>query len=289
MSGRLHELPPRSRPLAVVLDPAPVACVDEDAWYRAQLAWFTADFKGNPWTLRGCVVGDDALFDDAAARSGFPVATGAVIPPRGRLWEPSDNVARWLPAVEARMAHRWGRGGRLLEGAASSAASSEPASSEEGGVGTGRSRRRRDPQMPGVSTSGAAPVGTRCAPRCGGGGSWRWTRTRRVSRDAPLLAEAHGVGDRVAPSAWTWNGRTRHVFERSARGPHLVVARPMRGRPPSIGRRSFDTNASTTWAPPRSRFDGEEPVRASSWRSTVSAEASWRSPRSRRCSPRARR
>ena len=109
MSGRLHELPPRSRPLAVVLDPAPVACVDEDAWYRAQLAWFTADFKGNPWTLRGCVVGDDALFDDAAARSGFPVATGAVNPTaRGRLWEPSDNVARWLPAVEARMAHRWG-------------------------------------------------------------------------------------------------------------------------------------------------------------------------------------
>ena len=64
MSGRLHELPPRSRPLAVVLDPAPGTCEDVESWYRAQLAWFGADFKGNPWTMRGCIVGHDALFAD---------------------------------------------------------------------------------------------------------------------------------------------------------------------------------------------------------------------------------
>ena len=44
MSGRLHELPPRSKPLAVVLDPAPGTCEDVESWYRAQLAWFGADF-----------------------------------------------------------------------------------------------------------------------------------------------------------------------------------------------------------------------------------------------------
>ena len=200
MSGRLHELPPRSRPLAVVLDPPPVACVDEDAWYRAQLAWFTADFKGNPWTLRGCVVGDDALFDDAAARSGFPVATGAVDPTaRGRLWEPSDNVARWLPAVEARMAHRWGRGGRLLEGAASSdAASSEAASSEE------EPASEPDDHNDDATRPLCVDLG------CGAGrdavyAALRGWRVLALDSDAKglarcaALAEAHGVGDRVAP------------------------------------------------------------------------------------------
>ena len=188
MSGRLHELPPRSRPLAVVLDPAPVACADEDAWYRAQLAWFTADFKGNPWTLRGCVVGDDALFDDAAARSGFPVATGAANP-TARLWEPSDNVARWLPAVEARMAHRWGRGGRLLEGAMSS--EEEPASEPDD--------HNDDATRPLCVDLG-----------CGAGrdavyAALRGWRVLALDSDAKglarcaALAEAHGVGDRVAP------------------------------------------------------------------------------------------
>ena len=198
MSGRLHELPPRSRPLAVVLDPAPVACVDEDAWYRAQLAWFTADFKGNPWTLRGCVVGDDALFDDAAARSGFPVATGAANP-TARLWEPSDNVARWLPAVEARMAHRWGRGGRLLEGAASSdAASSEAASSEE------EPASEPDDHNDDATRPLCVDLG------CGAGrdavyAALRGWRVLALDSDAKglarcaALAEAHGVGDRVAP------------------------------------------------------------------------------------------
>ena len=199
MSGRLHELPPRSRPLAVVLDPAPVACVDEDAWYRAQLAWFTADFKGNPWTLRGCVVGDDALFDDAAARSGFPVATGAVNPTaRGRLWEPSDNVARWLPAVEARMAHRWGRGGRLLEGAMSS--EEEPASSEEEPASSEAAASGPDDDDPPLLVD----LG------CGAGrdavyAALRGWRVLALDSDAKglarcaALAEAHGVGDRVAP------------------------------------------------------------------------------------------
>ena len=198
MSGRLHELPPRSRPLAVVLDPAPVACVDEDAWYRAQLAWFTADFKGNPWTLRGCVVGDDALFDDAAARSGFPVATGAANP-TARLWEPSDNVARWLPAVEARMAHRWGRGGRLLEGAASSkAASSEAASSEE------EPASEPDDHNDDATRPLCVDLG------CGAGrdavyAALRGWRVLALDSDAKglarcaALAEAHGVRDRVAP------------------------------------------------------------------------------------------
>ena len=119
MSGRLHELPPRSKPLAVVLDPAPGTCEDVESWYRAQLAWFGADFKGNPWTMRGCLVGHDALFIDHAPAAGFPVAQGVVTPMRrGRLWEPSDNVARWLPKVEARMGpSSWGAGGLLLEGA----------------------------------------------------------------------------------------------------------------------------------------------------------------------------
>ena len=202
MSGRLHELPPRSRPLAVVLDPAPVACADEDAWYRAQLAWFTADFKGNPWTLRGCVVGDDALFDDAAARSGFPVATGAVIPTaRGRLWEPSDNVARWLPEVEARMAHRWGRGGRLLEGAArDEGASSEPSSSA--------ASEPDDDDDDDDDDDATRPLCVDLG--CGAGrdavyAALRGWRVLALDSDAKglarcaALAEAHGVGNRVAP------------------------------------------------------------------------------------------
>ena len=99
LDGRLHELPPRGTPLCVLL--APPDGEDDSATFEAQLRVFAADFKSNPWRVESAFVPGDALFLEIATRAGARVASGAAPrEARGRLWEPSDAVARWLPRIE---------------------------------------------------------------------------------------------------------------------------------------------------------------------------------------------
>lgn len=104
LDGRLHELPPRSTPMAVLLDQPAEGL--EDQSYINQLSTFAADFKQRPWNVTFVFVanpgGEDGLFDTVAKEACVEVQTGIVHPhEKGRLWEPSDMVARWLPRIEA--------------------------------------------------------------------------------------------------------------------------------------------------------------------------------------------
>jgi SAM-dependent methyltransferase len=113
LDGRLHELPPRGTPLCVLL--APPDGEDDSATFEAQLRVFAADFKSRPWRVENAFVPDpafigtssepsqsaDALFLGIAQSAGVRVVAGAEPrQARGRLWEPSDAVARWLPRIE---------------------------------------------------------------------------------------------------------------------------------------------------------------------------------------------
>lgn len=101
--SRQPELPPRSRLLAILLCPG----VDSPA-YDVQAAVFNADFKGHPWNVWGFFVPTAQLFTEAAPRAGIEVQSGPTHPrERGRLWEPSDMVERWLPRLEQRMGVSW--------------------------------------------------------------------------------------------------------------------------------------------------------------------------------------
>ena len=101
LDGRLHELPPRGTPLSVLLKQPDGP--DDAATFEAQLRVFAADFKSNPWRVESAFVPGDALFLEIATRAGARVASGAAPrEARGRLWEPSDAVARWLPRIERR-------------------------------------------------------------------------------------------------------------------------------------------------------------------------------------------
>lgn len=250
MSGRLHELPPRSKPLAVVLDPAPGTCEDVESWYRAQLAWFGADFKGNPWTMRGCIVGDDALFIDHAPAAGFPVAQGVVTPMRrGRLWEPSDNVARWLPKVEARMGpSSWGAGGLLLEGAGVGQSGGDGNGDGEGGEGD-------------AGTEQGRPLCIDLG--CGAGrdavyAALRGWRVLALDSDAKglarcgQLATVHGVRHRVAP--------VRVDLEKTA--PKEVFDAVSRTPWGSLVRGCVDWNAGAGMGKQGAEMSGCGPVRA---------------------------
>ena len=64
LDGRLHELPPRSKPLAVVLARAPSP--------EEQARVFAADFKGLPWRVRAFFLPDPSLFD---AHARAPAST----------------------------------------------------------------------------------------------------------------------------------------------------------------------------------------------------------------------
>ena len=122
IDGRLHELPPRSVALAIVLRGGVTqdggddlregeedgASSSSSSSHRAQIAKFRSDFKGLPWNVWGFFVASDALFERAAPAAGVDVLAGEVRPiDRGRLWEPSDLVARWLPRLEKRMRDAW--------------------------------------------------------------------------------------------------------------------------------------------------------------------------------------
>ena len=94
-------LPPRTQPFVLIADPR----VDVDA----QIARFSQDFKGVPWMLDACFVGDDAFFDACAAADDARVRVVrrecgrdvACVPrERLRLWSPSPELATWLPRVE---------------------------------------------------------------------------------------------------------------------------------------------------------------------------------------------
>ena len=111
LDGRLHELPPRGTPLAVLLKQPDGP--DDAATFEAQLRVFAADFKSRPWRVESVFVSDpgssrsrdsrDSLFLGIAQSAGVDVVSGAVPRnERGRLWEPSDAVARWLPRIERR-------------------------------------------------------------------------------------------------------------------------------------------------------------------------------------------
>lgn len=107
LDGRLHELPPRGTPLAVLLRQPDGP--DDGATFEAQLRVFAADFKSRPWRVESAFVpdpiqsasGSDSLFLGIAQSAGVGVVSGAEPRnARGRLWEPSDAVARWLPRIE---------------------------------------------------------------------------------------------------------------------------------------------------------------------------------------------
>ena len=109
LDGRLHELPPRGTPLSVLLKQPDGP--DDAATFEAQLRVFAADFKSRPWRVESVFVPDpgssrfrdsrDSLFLGIAQSAGVDVVSGAVPRnERGRLWEPSDAVARWLPRIE---------------------------------------------------------------------------------------------------------------------------------------------------------------------------------------------
>ena len=117
LDGRLHELPPRGTPLCVLLKQPDGE--DDGATFEAQLRVFAADFKSRPWRVECAFVPDpanardrdprassepesaDALFLGIAQSAGVRVVAGAEPREnRGRLWEPSDAVARWLPRIE---------------------------------------------------------------------------------------------------------------------------------------------------------------------------------------------
>lgn len=107
LDGRLHELPPRGTPLAVLLRQPDGP--EDGATFEAQMRVFAADFKSRPWRVEYAFVpdpissasGSDSLFLEIAQSAGVGVVSGAEPRnKRGRLWEPSDAVARWLPRIE---------------------------------------------------------------------------------------------------------------------------------------------------------------------------------------------
>ena len=181
LDGRLHELPPRSKPLAVVLARAPSP--------EEQARVFAADFKGLPWRVRAFFLPSPELFDAHARAAGVDVRSGEVHPrDRGHLWEPSDMVARWLPRLEARMARAW-NAEALLAGASPSS----PSPSPESDLADETSRPL------------CVDVG------CGAGRDAVWAAMRgwrvlALDSDArglarcAALAETHGVARRVFPT-----------------------------------------------------------------------------------------
>ena len=112
--GNAHALPPRTMPFVLITDPT-----NEDDLF-AQARRFERDFKGVGWRLRAAFEGTDAFFDacksasverDGAGTSSssssssgglLEVVSGEVeAKDRLRLWEPSPELARWLPRAEA--------------------------------------------------------------------------------------------------------------------------------------------------------------------------------------------
>jgi len=184
LDGRLHELPPRSKPLAVVLARAPSP--------EEQARVFAADFKGLPWRVRAFFLPDPSLFDAHARAAGVDVRSGEVHPrDRGHLWEPSDMVARWLPRLEARMARAW-NAEALLAGVSPPSPSPSPSPSPTGDLADETSRPL------------CVDVG------CGAGRDAVWAAMRgwrvlALDSDArglarcAALAETHGVSRRVFP------------------------------------------------------------------------------------------
>ena len=119
-------LPPRTQPFVLIADPN----VDVEA----QIARFVVDFKGVPWRLDACFVGDDAFFDACEAVNDARVGVargedngGCTPRERLRLWSPSPEFAAWLPKVE-----------RETLGAASVGASNDAATCVDLGCGAGR-------------------------------------------------------------------------------------------------------------------------------------------------------
>ena len=114
LDGRLHELPPRGTPMAVLLKQPDGP--DDEATFEAQLRVFAADFKSIPWKVTRVFVPNPGvnrpdkaspvvLFSEIAPAADVSVASGTVSAhQRGRLWEPSASVARWLPLIERRSA-----------------------------------------------------------------------------------------------------------------------------------------------------------------------------------------
>lgn len=105
--GNAHALPPRTMPFVLITDPT-----NEDDLF-AQARRFERDFKGVGWRLCTAFEGTDAFFDacesasverDGAGSPGgdiLEVERGEVeAKDRLRLWEPSPELARWLPRVE---------------------------------------------------------------------------------------------------------------------------------------------------------------------------------------------
>ena len=210
MDGRLHELPPRTRALAVVLSDRSTeaeeaesggpgedgSCASDSAAraasYAEQARVFSADFKGLPWNVWGYFVPTASLFGEAARRAEVGVDTTAVHPrARGRLWEPSDMVARWIPRLEERMAKEWDV--EALMSLTSSAAvtdASPPAATET------EAELMRRPLCLDMG--------------CGAGRDAVWAALRgwrvlALDSDAKglarcaALARTHGVADRVTP------------------------------------------------------------------------------------------
>ena len=107
--GAAYLVPPRTARFALICDAD--ANVDEAA------KKFESDFKGVAWSLEAAFAGTPAFFDACAAidesdateskyNGLFEVVRGGGTPaPRDRLrlWQPSPELARWLPSVERKM------------------------------------------------------------------------------------------------------------------------------------------------------------------------------------------
>jgi hypothetical protein len=116
LPGRLHELPPRTTALVVLLArPGNGNEANPLTWMRKQLARFAADFKNNPWHVTQVFVTNpgeagcgsqnvETLFASIALAADVPVLKGEVAPKlRGHLWEPSAMVVKWLPMIEEKV------------------------------------------------------------------------------------------------------------------------------------------------------------------------------------------
>jgi len=184
LSGRLHELPPRSRAMVVVLA-EPDASVPSDA---DQAAVFFAEIKGRPnaWNVRAFLrLPRDR---ERLALAGVAIRRGAVAAiDRAHLWEPSDMIARWLPRLEREMAREWGAE-RAFARAGSPSPSSSAAAAADG-----------DPE----ASSIARPVCVDLGSGAGRDAVWAARRGWRVvaldscaksTARCAALAETHGVG-----------------------------------------------------------------------------------------------
>ena len=218
LDGRLHELPPRSKPLAVVLARAPSR--------EEQARVFAADFKGLPWRVRAFFLPDPSLFDAHARAAGVDVRSGEVHPrDRGHLWEPSDMVARWLPRLEARMARAWNAEALLAARVPAvpvpvPVPAPQPATSRTSPAASVRGRGVRRGKGRGVGgDEGMARVGVRL-------GRARLGAMRRARRDARRVAARLSHPRR--PPQDVPGGRPRHGVSRR-RGARRALGRHERG------------------------------------------------------------